>query len=76
MENKTITNKKELLNIVEVWPTANVLVNYKFGGNEITLKYNNQSILYKSNSIKDVGYIALEFGGIGNEQYSQLSLKE
>ena len=75
MSKKILTNKKQVLNMVGNWSTANVSVFYEFANNEITLKYNGQTVLYKSNNIKDVGYIALEFGSIGNEQYQKLALK-
>lgn len=70
---KIFTSKKQVLNEVGNWSTANVSVFYEFGNNEIKLKHNGQTILYKSNSVKDIGYIALEFGSIGNEEYKKLA---
>lgn len=76
MKSKVTTNKKELINIVGNWSTAMVSVFYEFGSDEVRLNYGNKSVLYKSNSIKDVAYIALEFRGIGNDQYKKIALKQ
>lgn len=74
-EIKTITNKKELLNNIGNWPTVMTTVSYELGKHEITLKYNGQIVLFKSDNQKFPAFIAAQFHEITNKQYQDFSMK-
>lgn len=67
-----ITDKKELINIIGDWTTAHVYTDYKLGSNEIYLKYGNNEIVFQSDNVASVAYIALQCHAITNNQYGQV----
>lgn len=70
---KVITIKKELINKIGNWKTNKISSNYEVGSNRIELSYNNEKIMFVSDNIKDVAYIALECHAINNKQYAKLT---
>ncbi|GLO66168.1 hypothetical protein [Oceanobacillus kimchii] len=70
---KIVTDIKEMKKYIGDWPTVQIYSEYEMGSNQIKLKYDNKQVIFQSNNIKDVAYIALECHAITNNQYRKLS---
>lgn len=70
---ETITNKKDIIRKIGNWETNRITSNYELGSDNIELVYNNQKVIFASDNIKDVAYIALECHAINNNQYAKIT---
>ncbi|HLR71882.1 MAG TPA: hypothetical protein VK085_10695 [Pseudogracilibacillus sp.] len=77
LKNKVteIKNKKELLNTIGDWNTILTTVNYEFGSNKITFKYNGQIVIFESDSLESPAFFAYQFHKISNKQYQNILMK-
>lgn len=69
---KIITDKKEIIEYIGGWNTDFIYSEYELGSEKIYLKYVDDEVIFKSDNIKDVAYIALECHAIAGRQYADI----